>query len=444
MKKSFIAIGLIIAIAFIGMPYVTGKVAETASHQLVDNINSDTVKNGKTTILSYERGYRSSQSTYQYELPAFLNEMMDIGAIEYECTSQHGITSVDYHCQLSNKGAYGEFVKEFLAGTDPLSVFGSVSAFGSIDQTIAIEPVALDMSDQNAGVINLKKSAITLESNKEFKSFVIEGAINGLSITNNEESFDVGTIKMSGDLDKIAKGLFVGDSALSIANAKINGKEVNGEINDIKITTDTKDQGETVSSQVLFNAGNVDFEGSGLDSVKDVSINVDIAGLNKEALIDYYQAMSDLESSLLAAASNNDIEAAESAAGFAQLTPKIEAMLQAGLNAKVDMSAKVNGDKNTVALDLGLMETLTFGDAMAFAFAPESALEKINVKVASKLNKTLLEAQPQFGSYIQYSPLVINSGDDYTLDLSLGKKIALNGKSMTFTELQQVLMTGVQ
>ena len=143
MKKSvFISIFLTIAL-LLGAPYLSGKIAETQTLKWVDAINREPKLYGDLDVVSYHREFASSCAKYAYTPPLLLAKILQSNdAIEYSCDSQHGVWGVDFACQLERAGAYTEFVEQRLAGVDPLSMHGSLSAFGKITQTLEFDAIA--------------------------------------------------------------------------------------------------------------------------------------------------------------------------------------------------------------------------------------------------------------------------------------------------------------
>jgi len=140
--KKIIILVLVIAAVFIGGPFYSGKVAETETMKLVEKMNQSSTEYGSTEVLKYDRGMRSTSARYKYTPPAaFAAFTKDFGEIVYTCDSSHGITGIDYTCSLEGESVYSKFVAENLDGKDPLSVYGSISAFGGISQTIALDEV---------------------------------------------------------------------------------------------------------------------------------------------------------------------------------------------------------------------------------------------------------------------------------------------------------------
>ncbi len=62
--KKIIIVLIILAVALVvGAPYFTGKIAETETLKMVEKAKEDPSLYGKMEIVSYDRGYRSTNSS---------------------------------------------------------------------------------------------------------------------------------------------------------------------------------------------------------------------------------------------------------------------------------------------------------------------------------------------------------------------------------------------
>jgi len=93
MKKLIIGMSAVAAAVVVGVPYLTGKVAEDKSKELVDQINASASHLGTVEVLDYQRGFRSSTSDYKYRFSKPYQELTKLEEIEYSCDIGHGINS---------------------------------------------------------------------------------------------------------------------------------------------------------------------------------------------------------------------------------------------------------------------------------------------------------------------------------------------------------------
>ena len=165
------------------------------------------------------------------------------------------------------------------------------------------------------------------------------------------------------------------------------------------------------------------------ESVKDVSFGLDIQGLDKNAMVEYQEMAQSLQ--------------AQGDADISKLMPVFEKMLKKDLNVNSQIKAKLNGKPNNIDLNVKLLEGLSFAQLPEFMTAPDQALKKVDAKLAASLSKEVVDGQPLASAFIANSPLVAANSDDYAVNLELGEKIELNGKALSFVELQTLIFTSL-
>ncbi|MFT4636683.1 MAG: hypothetical protein ACI9OI_002486 [Chitinophagales bacterium] len=75
--------------------------------------------------------------------------------------------------------------------------------------------------------------------------------------------------------------------------------------------------------------------------------------------------------------------------------------------------------------------------------APDDALSKLEVLLNASLDKGLIDSQPLAAILVARSPLVAAGTDNYALNLKLGSKIELNGKTISWVELQTLVFSSL-
>gem|GEM_PF-2658847 len=441
MKKLVIVLVVVVLMLFIGAPYFTGKVAETETLKLVDKINESSLEYGATEVLSYDRGIRSTTARYKYTPPTFLAAFSkEFGEIVYVCDSSHGVMGIDYTCALEGESAYSKFVNDKLDGKDPFSVYGSISAFGGITQTIALDEVKdLDIEGSTLNIPNAKISVATDANTSEFN---ISGSSDSFSLEGEGQKLSLGKMTIDGDIQKIVGSLFSGDMLLELDHVDMQGALGNTSIKGISINSSTNERGDTISSKALFSVKEVVAAASPFESLEDLNLGLDLLGLDKQSVIDYQDFTQKMQRDILSSLENGT-EPEANPADMAQMLPILEGMLKQGLEVNSKVSAKLNGEPNKVALDLKLLDSLTLAQMSLFMTNPDDALKKLDVSLDASLNKALVDSQPVAAAFIAQSPLVAAGKDDYTLDLKLGKKIKLNDKTMSFSELQALVFSSL-
>jgi len=441
LKKLIVVLVLLLIAVFIGGPYYAGKIAETETRKLVDKMNQSSAGYGSTEILDYDRGVRSTSARYKYVPPAQFGEYyQQFGEIIAACESQHGITGIDYSCTLEGESAYSRFVAEKLDGKDPLSVYGSISTLGAISQTIALNEIKnLELDGATLSFPNAKMS---IETDAEASAFKLNGNSDAFVMTGNGETLSVGGTVVNADFTRTSDLLFTGDMLMELDHFKSSG--VNGETSwkNLSVTSNANEHGDTMSTDVKFAAASLITPGLPLESIKDLEFSFAFKGLDKQALVDYQQLIQQIQRDAVAS-QDGEIDPQFEAAQMAKLMPVVERMLKQGLEVNSNLSAQLDGQANEVVLNLALLESLSLAQMPLFLTNPDEALKKVDVSLTASLGKDLVDTQPLGAAFIAQNPLVVAGDSDYSLALKLGEEIRLNGKTMTFAELQGLILASM-
>lgn len=441
MKKIIPIVVIALLAVFVGGPYYSGKVAESETRKMIANLNASSTEYGSTEILSYERGARSTSAKYSYTLPATLAGLIDrTDPIEYSCDSAHGITGIDYTCKFDGDSDYSKFVTEKLGGTDPLSIYGSVSAFGGFTQTIALSEIK-DL-EVDGETINIPNMNIEVATDADMGQFDVSGGSDPFSMDADGGKLSLGKMTLGGDLNRLEGNLMTGDFKIDLASFDLQGPQGNSSLKNLSVTTETKENGENLDSAVNFAVDEMTVPGEMLKTIEDVTFNLTANGVDTQAMVEYQEFATQMQRDVLASLESGEQQETDPMQ-MAALMPILERMLKQGLHIKTDLNAKLNGEPNTFDLDLKLLESMTIAQLPAFMTQPDEALKKVDVSFGVALDKKLIDSQPMVSGMVAQSPLVDAASDDYKISLKLGEKIELNGKAMSFQELQMLVLSNL-
>jgi uncharacterized protein YdgA (DUF945 family) len=441
LKKPIIVL-IILAIALVvGAPYITGKVAETETQKMVDRAKEDPALYGKIDIVSYDRGYRSTNAKYSYTPPAFLGTIFESDTpIEYTCDSEHGILGIDYLCKLEGSNAYTDFVSEKLEGKDPLSMYGSVSVFGGITQTLEVEAIKdLDIDGQ---LISTPNALISVETDNEMKAFNIDGRSEAFNFEDSDSAISIGEFSFKGDIGAVAELVYAGDFDMSLENFKLKDDG-----NDIALTGMTwssknVENGDNIDSYGVAKIASIEMSDASMESVEDVKVEFEFNGIDTAALAEYQAFSMKIQREMLSSIETGQ-EPELDPNMMLQMLPIFESMLKPGLEINMAFDAKLNGTDNSLALESKLLEPLTFTQMAMFVTNTEEALKRLDIKLNTALAKSFIDSQPMAAGMISQSPLIETTSDAYKLKLALGEKIELNGKTLSFEELQTLVFSSM-
>lgn len=442
MKKSIIVL-IILAIALvIGAPYFTGKIAETETQKMVEKAKEDPSLYGQLEIVSYDRGYRSTNAKYSYTPPAFMGSLMGSNEpIEYGCDSKHGILGIDYLCKLEGSNAYIDFVSAKLDGKDPLSMYGSVSAFGGITQTLEID--AIENLDIDGESISTPNALISVATDSEMNAFTIDGRSEAFNFEDKDGSaVNIGKVSIKGDLEAVADLVYAGDFNMSLDSFKLKDGDNDVALTGMSMSSRGVENGDNVDSFLVAKIGSIKTANPSMESVEDVKVEFEFNGIDTEALAEYQAFSMKLQREMLSSIETG-AEPEIDPNMMLQMLPIFEKMLKPGLELNMAFDAKLNGTDNSLALDSTLLEPLTFTQMAMFVTNTEEALKKLDIKLDTALAKPFIDSQPMAAGMISQSPLIETTTDAYKLKLALGEKIELNGKTLSFEELQTLVFSSM-
>lgn len=440
--KKIIIVLIILAVALVvGAPYFTGKIAETETLKMVEKAKEDPSLYGKMEIVSYDRGYRSTNAKYSYTPPAFMEAIIGSNeAIEYGCDSKHGILGIDYLCKLEGSNAYIDFVNANLDGKDPLSMYGSVSAFGGITQTLEID--AIENLDIDGESISTPNALISVETDSEMKAFSIDGRSDAFNFEDNNNAISIGKLSIKGDVEAIADLVYAGDFDMSLENFNFKDDENDVAVSGMSMSSKSSENGENMDSLAVFKVASIKTGSPAMESVEDVKVEVEFNGIDTEAFAEYQAFSMKIQREMLSSLETG-AEPEMDPNMMLQMLPIFEKMLKPGLEVNMAFDAKLNGTDNSLALDSTLLEPLTFTQMTMFVTNTEEALKKLDIKLDTALAKSFVDSQPMAAGMISQSPLIETTTEAYKLKLALGDKIELNGKTLSYEELQTLVFSSM-
>ncbi len=450
MKKiiiSGVAVAVAVAVAAIGLvgaPYLTGLIAEKDTRDLANAMNAD-ARYGEIAIVSYERGIRSSRVEYEYKLPEYLQDLSkDSDIVEYSCDYSHGIIGIAYNCNFNSNPMYQIILDTFFAGEDPLSITGTISAFGSFDQTIEFKEINHTMEDGAA--IKLAPGKIVIRSDSNFEDYDAEAEFGALEFSNEDGAMTIGSSDLSWNTSSVPAGLMLVDFEMSAEDFNFVDQQQNVSISGLKMNSSWDEKNGKLESKTLLTAESVN--GAPVE-IEDFKLGVDLTGLDSAAALEYQAFTQNMQLEMLkleyqAFTQNMQLEMLKSLeSGEAQppdpsqamaMASILEKMMDKGLGLKVNVDTRLDGTPNSVDLSISLLEKTTFSQFATFLVNPEPVLKNLDIRLNASLDAGLLDNK--FG----VGPMVASDDKTYKTSLKLGAQPELDGKQISIEELQMLLM----
>lgn len=420
MKKIIIIVIVLVAAAFIGMPYITGKVAQSETEKLVERMNQGNQKYGYSEIVKYERGFRSTQSSFKLLFPLDGDEL----EVLYSCDGSHGVTSYAYECQIDSFGEYQAFVAEHLQGNDPLSLTGSVSAFGSINQKINIAPI--ENIEIDGDTMSSEGGFVNFETNRELSEYKVDGDIGASKFSIDGAILNIASGKLNGDIEVADDGVQLGEFGLVASGFIYSINSYTLEVENFQLDTATTGNGQNIEIDYTVKTQNIDIKSEkNFPSIKKAVINLSGEGFDRASIAKLTKLVQEMSE-------QGDITPQQQAV----LIPAAEGLLKKGLGLKLDVDVDFDKDKMTSVFDFKLIDDATITDLSAVLFNPESLLDKLSIESNTFLPDTLLAIDNTLATTVENNPMFNRKGNGFSSELVLKKdNMSLNGEKVTFEEL---------
>ncbi len=440
MKKALIAVVVLAAGGVAAMPYFTGKVAETETRRMVGEFNANPEQYGTTTIASYERGYGSSTVQYDYEPPFMLAEILDVdGPLKYDCDYQHGIMGVDFSCNLLRNEAYKKIVEDVFKGVDPIAITGAFSASGDLTQNIDVAEID---SDEDGVVFKLKPSRFTLSADKAMTVFDTKTEIGAMQFTNAEGSLNLAASELDMVIKPTELGLAEADYEMRIGDLNFVDQGQKTAIKGVEMSGTGVERGENMDYTLNMKIASLNAEGEQAFTVDNLVVDSKTLGLNSQALVDYQAFATQMQLDVLQQLESGEQKEPDPAQ-FMAILPIIENMMNEGLNISLAVSGDVMGKPNSAGIDFKLLKKTSFTELSAFMFNPEAVLGNLSLDVKTSLNKELVQSNPAVGAMIGSNPVFQDADGNYQTAIKVGAESSVNGKTVSFQELQGMLLSGM-
>ena len=428
MKKLITGLAVFVILALLQMPYVTGKVAETVTQQLITQINENNVEYGELSVLDYQRGFRSTRSRFSWQ-PSLVGKFQLKPEIVVQCDGSHGVFSYSYDCQFENAQGYTDFIDQQLNGIDPLTISGSVNVLGDIHHSFRLDAFELDNEGET---ITMLPGFINVVSDKNLKYFVIDGEFQGIELNGSDGFLAIGLVTTSGRIRQNELDLAIGDATLTVQDIALESDSQGRiEIEGLALHSQTQEDGEDLD--VSYRLAVEQFKQSGVAEDLDLAnltMNFQMQGIDMVQMSTLTQKLDALE---------KQPESAQNASLLA-LLPAFESMLKPGLALEFELSADHLANPVAANLTMNLTNKLTLGDFLLFSVNPRNLFTKIDVKLTNQIPYLFVDKNPNLSAALALSPWHIKSDSSYATDFRISNgSIKLNGNELEINEFLAML-----
>ncbi len=426
MKKSLVAVLVILAIIVIVSPGILGRMAEKS---VDENLNWAAAEQGDVVVSSdkFDRGWFSSEGQHRIEikdgkLGSMLTDVTPPGeslpVLVIDTHIDHGLIPIS-----SLSGENGSLAPGLGRAVSTLSVelgdgrtveipgkiYSNVGLGGTLESSYQVDEGSHAEDDTTIAWGNSK---IDVTTNAASGDVEFAGDISGLSVSDRSESVEIGGLTFSGRQKRTKYGFSVGDMKMELDGMSVatNGVAAGG-IKSMSVDGYTKLDGDRVDGRTTFK-----MESETLPMFGEVLVSGDVSltGANAEAIGSLTRKMGAMGPS------------PDPMQGFPEIEDDVKRLLASGVELRFDQL--------DVALPMGTVETtlaLTVAETDAGAFEWTSMLLSTagaaKISVPAELVDMALAMNPQAGMVVGMGFLLKN-GDVYEMDAKLEKGLlTING-----------------
>ena len=438
MKKISIAVVVVFAVAALAAPFGCGVVMERMVRQAFDNMNkryADTGHDVSAEIVRFDRGYTSSEIEWKIKFGR-LKALYNVDEVVFIDRAEHGFGGIVSKTSLEKNPWYTDFVKNKLAGKDPLQISTNYKFSGGIETSVAVDAFTLQVENQTIAV---KPGRVVVAGDKDFKQFTSDGTWEGMAVA---EQFSLGGAALKSSLTMMSSFIWDGNVTMTLQNAHFQEGGENVDLTNMKLEyfLHFDKEANKLSAKAEYGVEGLQ---AGPDKVSNVFARLGINGVDAKGYEEFMKLYTATVSSILGDINNakNDpekmkqvLESKMTAVGF-QLVAAGEKLLTKGLELQIsDLHLQLPDGEIKGDITVSLLKDMTFAQFIPVAGQPALALDIIALKSNASLPEKLVGDAPmlfapmypgmQSGIFVKESPNVLHTAE--TKD----GKLFLNGKEV--------------
>ncbi len=277
MKKIVVGALLVLVIAGVGTPFVSGLMMENIVKKSFSNLNtmySETGSGVSVEIMKYDRHFASTDFEWKMKL-GNLKAVYGIEEIIFHDRADHGFTGIVSRTSLEKNKWFTDFVDNKLKGKNPLSITTEYGFLGQINSTIALQAFSLPVDDE---VFLIKAGKAVSHCDEDLTNFSSQTLWEGFSVPGK---IQVDGISMTSDLEKISSYLWEGTLIFGLEKSKSEGNAEPFELVNFKgnYSLDVDEEEKTLSAVTEFG---VDHLLAGPEKVDDAFVRIGVVNMDKQ------------------------------------------------------------------------------------------------------------------------------------------------------------------
>jgi uncharacterized protein YdgA (DUF945 family) len=440
MRKIIVGVLLLLIIAGVGAPFVSGLLMEKIVKQSFSNLNtiySATGSGVSIEIMHYDRNIFSTEIEWKMRLGS-LEAVYGVDEIIFVDRADHGFTGIVSRTSLEKNKWFTDFVSNKLDGKNPLAITTEYKLSGQIDSTIALEAFSLPVDNE---VVEIKAGRAVFECDEELKNFYSEASWEGFSVS---EKLKVDGISIASSLEKISTYLWDGTISFEVEKSKVEGTIEQFELVNFKgdYSLDVDNEENTLSVVTTFGA---DHLLAGLEKVDNGFVRIGVINLDVQGFGEFMKLYAEMANTVL-----KDITAAEDdpqelkkifqeqmdRTRFQMITA-YERLLKKGLELQIsDLHAQLPLGEVKGDAVLSLNKDMTFAQFVPLIHQPELVLDIFSLQSDFSLPAELVGDNPMLLSPIypgMQTGLFVKDGENLIHKAETrDAKLYLNGQEVVF------------
>lgn len=435
MKKIVVAVLLLIIIAGVGAPFVSGLMMEKIVKQAFSNLNtmySDTGSDVSIEMTQYDRHIFSTEIEWKMRLGS-LKAVYGVEEIIFIDRAEHGFTGIVSRTSLEKNSWFTEFVDSKLDGKNPLAITTEYKISGEILSTIALDAFSLPVEDE---VVEIKAGRAVLACDKELKHFFSEASWEGFLVS---EKLKVEGISITSSLEKISTYLWNGTVSFKVDKSEFAGNFEQVELVNFKgdYTLAVNEEENTISVMTTFGADQLVTE---LEEIDNAFVRIGIINMDVQGFEEFMKLYTEMANTVLKEITVAEDDPEEMKTIFQeqmgrtqfQMMTAYESLLKKGLEFQItDLhagfpSGEVKGDAI-----LSLNKDMTFAQFIPLIHQPELVVDVFSLQSNVTLPAELVGDNPMLLSPIyrgMQSGFFVKDGEKFVHKAETrDSKLYLNG-----------------
>jgi uncharacterized protein YdgA (DUF945 family) len=398
MKRIFISVAVILGIAVLAVPFGCGLVMERIVRQSFSNLNTMYAKSGQDVsaeIVRYDRGYSSSEIEWKIKFGR-LKALYGVDEVVFIDRAEHGMNGIVSKTSLERNPWYTDFVKNKLAGKDPLHITTNYKLAGGLEATVAIDAFAIEAENKS---FTVKPGKVFVACDKEFKSFTTEASWEGMAVA---EQFAMSGFTLKSALTMISPFIWDGDVTMVLKDTHLQESGESFDLSNVKIAYLLSYDKERNKLSVKAEYG-ADSLTAGSDKIGKIFARIGINGVDGKGYEEFMKLYTATVSAILGdiSAAKDDPEKMKQIAeqkmamvGM-QIVGAGEKLLTKGLELQVsDLHLQMPDGEITGDATVSLIKDMTFTQFIPVVSQPSLVLEIIALKSQISLPEKLVGDAP--------------------------------------------------